>query len=142
MLIHLVKRSSALMCSYSSLTALPLSMVLWWASYTFNTTAGQQEQSQGHRVKEVIQKVVLRKERSFPPYYCTINPVAMDTTNVVSLLLPVFTAACVCRRRFIITVHRLCCSHSLYAKVSSVLCGVYMSHAATLFLWAGQLMVA
>lgn len=59
MLIHLVKRSSAWMCSYSSLTAFPLSMVLWWASYTFNTTAGQQEQSQ--KVREVIHRVTLRK---------------------------------------------------------------------------------
>lgn len=45
MLIHLVNWSSAWMCSYSSLTALPLSVVLWWASYTFNTTAGQKKHS-------------------------------------------------------------------------------------------------
>lgn len=32
MLMHLVKLSSAWMCWYSSLTALPLSAVLWWAS--------------------------------------------------------------------------------------------------------------
>lgn len=32
MLMHLVKLSSAWMCSYSSLTARPLSAVLWWAS--------------------------------------------------------------------------------------------------------------
>ena len=38
MLMDLVKRSSAWMCSYSSCTALPLRPVLWWASYTFMNT--------------------------------------------------------------------------------------------------------
>jgi hypothetical protein len=42
MLMHLVKRSSACMWSYSSLTALPRRLLLWWASYTFMTTEEEQ----------------------------------------------------------------------------------------------------
>ena len=37
--MQLVKRSSALMWSYSSFTALSRRAVLWWASYTFIITA-------------------------------------------------------------------------------------------------------
>lgn len=40
--MHLVKRSSACMWSYSSLTALPRRLLLWWASYTFMTTEEEQ----------------------------------------------------------------------------------------------------
>lgn len=68
MLIHLVKLSSAWMCSYSSLTAFPLSVVLWWASYTFNTTAGQQEQS--HRVKSDSQSNFKGKPYFTSSYHC------------------------------------------------------------------------
>lgn len=78
MLIHLVKRSSAWMCSYSSLTAFPLSMVLWWASYTFNTTAGQQEHS--HRVRGGTFRATVREIPFFSD--CEKHPVARDTPNV------------------------------------------------------------
>ena len=68
MLIHLVKLSSAWMCSYSSLTAFPLSVVLWWASYTFNTTAGEQEQS--HRVRSDSQSNFKGKPYFTSSYHC------------------------------------------------------------------------
>lgn len=43
--MHLVKLSSAWMCRYSSATAFSLSVLLWWASYTFNTTVVKHEHS-------------------------------------------------------------------------------------------------